>query len=221
MVVNIFNMRKFPANLITLFFSVLAFGGGFSFVNADTYSQDPTPPGDFEVVISDVFIDSVDLVTTCATGYWRIGFWDGASTYVYSDDEPVETNPAYFYSVFDFSYSETNFPVYQVIAECSDSTSISSLLFDDFNLLFSFTPTTTPPDPPDPPEPTPLPPPIPGALITRTATTTCETTASSSMCITEYKPEFYYHDWIFVNMIQIFLLSFMVIGYFMNRTLKQ
>jgi len=73
---------------------------------------------------------------------------------------------------------------------------------------------------PPPPPPHPLPPPISGALITRIATTTCVGSSTSSTCSTAYIPEFYYLDWIFVNMIQIFLLSFMVIGYFMNRTLR-
>jgi len=81
-------------------------------------------------------------------------------------------------------------------------------------MIYSGTPPT-----PDP-IPHPNPPPIQGALITRNATTTCVGSSTSSTCSTAYIPEFYYLDWIFVNMIQIFLLSFMVIGYFMNRTLK-
>jgi len=75
--------------------------------------------------------------------------------------------------------------------------------------------TSTPPRPTDPP------PEIFWGQIVRVATTTCDYSTSTSVCYTSYVPEFYYLDWLLVNIVIIFLLSFTVIGFFMNRTLRK
>lgn len=77
-----------------------------------------------------------------------------------------------------------------------------------------------PPDPPPPVRPVTPPPLLETGLVTRYSTTTCTSVTTTSLCVTEYIPEFYYLDWLLVNIFIIFLLSFTVIGFFMNRTLK-
>jgi len=51
----------------------------------------------------------------------------------------------------------------------------------------------------------------------RVATTTCTNDDVSSECVTLYTPEYYYHDWLLVQMMIIFLLSFIPLGFFFNR----
>jgi len=111
-----------------------------------------------------------------------------------------------------YSRSKYSYPTVPTISYTPTSTAI--ILYSDG---------TPPPTPPTPPTP---PPPILPPSITRTSTTTCDTiyatsTLASTTCTTIYIPEVYFLDWIFVNMMIIFLLSFTVIGFFMNRTLKQ
>jgi len=52
----------------------------------------------------------------------------------------------------------------------------------------------------------------------RVATTTCTNTDTTADCVTYYTPEYYYHDWLLVQLVIIFLLSFTVYGFFFNRT---
>lgn len=76
-----------------------------------------------------------------------------------------------------------------------------------------------PPEPP-PVRPVTPPPSLETGLVTRYSTSTCSVVASDTVCVLEYIPEFYYLDWLLVNLFIIFLLSFTAIGFFMNRTLK-
>jgi len=78
----------------------------------------------------------------------------------------------------------------------------------------------TPPTPPAPVRPVTPPPEIFSGLVTRYSTTSCSGSATASTCVMEYVPEVYYLDWLLVNLFIIFLLSFTVIGFFMQRSLK-
>jgi hypothetical protein len=53
------------------------------------------------------------------------------------------------------------------------------------------------------------------------ATSSCETSGDTSLCVYAYRPEIYYHDWMIVMAFMLFLLSFPVVGFYLSRTHKK
>jgi len=56
----------------------------------------------------------------------------------------------------------------------------------------------------------------------RYATSTCQDgTSSSTVCVYEYYPEIYFHDWLVVSLIVVFLLAVPVVGFYLNQFHKK
>lgn len=143
----------------------------------------------------------------------NVSCYSGTTTLVFAAPAPLNQNVFYVYgnsTGFDSIQASTtiylNYPT-------PNQGSVKSASIKIYG-------TSTAPTPPLPPRPVTPPPEIYSGLVTRYSTTSCSGSATASTCVMEYVPEVYYLDWLLVNLFIIFLLSFTVIGFFMQRSLK-